>query len=78
MYYDMDFQVALEARVPKRDSQNNFHCMQFIMRLYNISQETKLDPGGVEHYSYMYSLGYDPRDQGWWVEEIKVCYLIAA
>eukprot|EP00958_Prasinococcus_capsulatus_P024078 scaffold3720_cov401-Prasinococcus_capsulatus_cf.AAC.1 len=42
-----------------------------VMRLYNISQETKLDPGGLEHCSYMYSLGSDAREQGWWVDEVK-------
>jgi len=64
LYYDMDLHCLW--RGTSADGE-----MQGLIRVYNIAHDTKFELGGDENTSYMYQLGWDQRQSGSWVEELK-------
>ena len=64
LYYDMD----LHCRWQGRSAGNE---MQGLIRVYNIAHDTRFELGGDENTSYMYQLGWDQRQSGLWVDELK-------
>ena len=64
LYYEMDLHCLWRGRSADGE-------MQGLIRVYNIAHDTKFELGGDENTSYMYQLGWDQRQSGSWVEEMK-------
>mmetsp|Transcript_112769 Transcript_112769/g.291498 ORF Transcript_112769/g.291498 Transcript_112769/m.291498 type:complete len:471 (+) Transcript_112769:64-1476(+) len=64
LYYEMDLHCVWKAKVKEGE-------MQGLIRLYNIAHDTSFQLGGDENTSYMYQLGWDHRQTGDWVEEVR-------
>lgn len=77
LYYDIDLVCSWEAHPPQAffdispscgsDGEHEEHRQPVMgtMRLYNVSQETKYQPGADPNVAYMYQLGYRGIPQAW-------------
>lgn len=65
LYYEMDLHCQWKAKV--KDGE-----MMGMIRVYNIAHDTKFELGGDENTSYIYALGWDQRQTGQWVVDLRV------
>lgn len=60
MYYDIDLVCAWKGHHQSFDLDNQEeHTIKGTIRLYNVSQETRYEPGRDPNVAYMYQLGYE-------------------
>merc|ERR1711957_1028049 len=72
LFYEMDLHLTWKGRAgPKLKPASGPSEMQGVFRLYNVAHDTKFQLGGDENTSYIYSMGFDHRLSGPWVEDIK-------
>eukprot|EP00241_Pyramimonas_parkeae_P002333 CAMPEP_0114256904 /NCGR_PEP_ID=MMETSP0058-20121206/18429_1 /TAXON_ID=36894 /ORGANISM="Pyramimonas parkeae, CCMP726" /LENGTH=531 /DNA_ID=CAMNT_0001371557 /DNA_START=295 /DNA_END=1890 /DNA_ORIENTATION=- len=75
LYYDLDLHLTWEGVTKPTNSSitssTEWNRTMGVLRLYNIGQDTQYYPGGDPGSSYMYSLGFDQRASGIWMEMIK-------
>ncbi|KAK3235973.1 hypothetical protein CYMTET_53861 [Cymbomonas tetramitiformis] len=74
LYYDLDISCQWEAVSNTADGttkSSQRSKLAGIFRLYNVSQETQYCPGGSQNSSYIYSIGYDPRNTSNWAMAVK-------
>lgn len=64
LYYEMDLHCGWLAKVKEGE-------LRGLIRVYNIAHDTKFELGGDENTSYIYSLGWDQRMSGAWVEAVR-------
>lgn len=72
LYYEMDLHIAWLGKAAKKLAPaDGPREMRGVIRVYNIAHDTKFELGGDENTSYIYSLGWDHRVSGPWVDDLR-------
>jgi len=73
LYYEMDLHISWKGKAAKKLKPDDAPGdLPGVIRVYNIAHDTKFELGGDENTSYIYSLGWDHRVSGPWVEDLRV------
>jgi len=73
LYYEMDLHVSWKGKAAKKlKPEDGPGDLPGVIRIYNIAHDTRFEIGGDENTSYIYSLGWDQRMSGPWVEDLRV------
>jgi len=72
LYYEMDLHISWSGKAASQlKPADGTAELQGVIRVYNIAHDTKFELGGDANTSYIYSLGWDHRLSGPWVEDIR-------
>jgi len=70
LYYEMDLHVNWKG-IAATNLATGSEALPGVIRVYNIAHDTKFELGGDPNTSYIYSLGWDQRHSGPWVEDLR-------